>query len=190
MQDTLTKPAPARPYYRAPDILSTGQVARMIGSCPRTVVKMMDAGLLRGYRLPTGTANGDRRFRMADLIVFCRKNQVPLPPGLGVVVCVGPQLVLSEWWDTVTVPDWVELAFRLGARPAVAWVIDYAGGRVEADRGCRLARERDETVPIARLLPEDVTPCALAGPVADFRRPFDPEAVGDWLAGELEVPGA
>ena len=47
--------------------LTTGQVARLMGCAPRTVMQWFDRGLLPGYRLP---GSRDRRFRRADVMRF------------------------------------------------------------------------------------------------------------------------
>lgn len=49
----------------------------MLGVAHRTVAKWIDAGELRGYRLPTG--NKERRTRAEWIIEFCDRRELPRP---------------------------------------------------------------------------------------------------------------
>ena len=57
------------------DILTTGEVARICKVAPRTVSKWVDAGQLRGYRIP---GSRDRRIPLQQLIRFMRAHGMPL----------------------------------------------------------------------------------------------------------------
>lgn len=64
-------------FQRNPDhIVSTGDVARLLGCAPRTASKLMDAGHIESWRLP-GT-KGDRRTSHAMLLEFAAKHGIPL----------------------------------------------------------------------------------------------------------------
>ncbi len=45
-------------------ILTTGQAAKLLGCCPRTLSKLIDSGKIPGWRLPGG---GDRRVKREDV---------------------------------------------------------------------------------------------------------------------------
>lgn len=63
-----------------PEVMTSGDVARLLRVAPRTVSKWMDAGRLRGFRLPgtrPGTA-GDRRFTRRAVVEFCAEFGWPL----------------------------------------------------------------------------------------------------------------
>jgi excisionase family DNA binding protein len=60
-------------------VLTTGQVAKIIQCAPRTITKLIDAGKLKGHRLP-GT--DDRRVFAADLYNFLTAHDYPCPPEL------------------------------------------------------------------------------------------------------------
>ncbi len=47
-------------------ILTTGQAARILGCCPRTVCNLVDTGKLPGWRIP-GRHGGDRRVKREDV---------------------------------------------------------------------------------------------------------------------------
>jgi excisionase family DNA binding protein len=65
---------------------TVGQIATRLSVAPRTVTKWIDAGQLRGYRLP---GSGHRRVRGVELLDFVRRFDLPLellsdtgePPG-------------------------------------------------------------------------------------------------------------
>jgi excisionase family DNA binding protein len=69
------RPAGVRALPQGPqlgrDVLTTGQVARLVGVSANTVAGWCDQGLLPHYRIPTGR---DRRVRRADLEAFAREQ--------------------------------------------------------------------------------------------------------------------
>ncbi len=65
--------------------LTTGQIARLLGCSPRTVVKWIDNQLLKGFRLPQGNGSpGERRVTRAAFDAFCREHElmIVLPHGM------------------------------------------------------------------------------------------------------------
>jgi excisionase family DNA binding protein len=60
---------------RKKDVLTTGEVARICRVSPRTVAKWIDAGLLKGYRVP---GSKDRRIPREILIRFLKDHGMPL----------------------------------------------------------------------------------------------------------------
>jgi len=56
---------------------TSGEIADMIDSSCRTVVKCMDKGDLVHYRLPHSR---DRRVRHEDLIMWMNRHSLPIPP--------------------------------------------------------------------------------------------------------------
>lgn len=57
------------------DVLTTGEVARLLRVTTNTVVKWFEAGLLKGYTFP-GTRT--RRILRDSFEDFCRKRQIPI----------------------------------------------------------------------------------------------------------------
>lgn len=58
--------------------LTSGEVAKMFGVAPRTVVKWHDAGKLSGFRIPgVAQLGGDRRFPLRSVLDFARRNGMP-----------------------------------------------------------------------------------------------------------------
>ena len=60
---------------RRKDVFTTGEVARICRVVPRTVSKWIDAGHLKGYRLP---GSNDRRVPVVNLIRFLKERGMPL----------------------------------------------------------------------------------------------------------------
>lgn len=58
-------------------VFTTGDVAKLIGVATRTVTKFFDEGLLKGYRLPTGSR--DRRMPRESLVAFLRQHDISVP---------------------------------------------------------------------------------------------------------------
>jgi two-component system response regulator RpaA len=57
------------------DVFTTGEIARICRVVPRTVSKWIDAGHLKGYRLP---GSNDRRVPVENLVRFLRERGMPL----------------------------------------------------------------------------------------------------------------
>ncbi len=72
-----------------PEVLTTGQVARICRVAPRTVSKWVDSGQLRGYRIP---GSRDRRIPRGQLIRFMQANGLPM----GDLVAVGTRVLLVD----------------------------------------------------------------------------------------------
>lgn len=53
-------------------VFTTGDLSVLLGVAPATVSKWLDTGLIKGYRLPTGSR--DRRFPREYVIAFCRQH--------------------------------------------------------------------------------------------------------------------
>jgi two-component system, OmpR family, response regulator VicR len=56
------------------DLLTTGQVAAITGLGQNTVIRLIDRGVLRGFRIPGGRA---RRVARRELEEFMRANGIP-----------------------------------------------------------------------------------------------------------------
>jgi excisionase family DNA binding protein len=59
--------------------LTTGDVARLCGVSFRTVIRWIERGWLKGYKLP---GRGDNRVRPDDLRAFLREHRMPVPGAL------------------------------------------------------------------------------------------------------------
>lgn len=74
MHDVATTLAKSRRRPQ-PDVFTTCQIARICSVAPRTVSKWIDAGNLRGYRIP---GSKHRRVPQSELIRFMREHGMPL----------------------------------------------------------------------------------------------------------------
>lgn len=68
-------------------VFTTGEAAKFCKVAPRTISKWLDAGRIRGYRVP---GSNDRRIPREALVRFMKEYGMPLPPELQ-----GPEPV--EW---------------------------------------------------------------------------------------------
>lgn len=59
--------------------LTTGEIAEFCGVNQRTVIRWIDAGHLKGFKLP---GRGNNRVRVVDYLDFLDRHGMPLPPAL------------------------------------------------------------------------------------------------------------
>lgn len=57
--------------------LSTGEIAKLCDVNLRTVIRWIDRGALKGFKLP---GRGNNRVRVEDFIVFLVEHDIPIPP--------------------------------------------------------------------------------------------------------------
>ena len=57
--------------------LTTGQIAKYCGVNFRTVIRWIERGLIKAYKLP---GRGDNRVEVEDFVRFLRDNDMPVPP--------------------------------------------------------------------------------------------------------------
>lgn len=60
-------------------VLTTGEAAKYCGVNFRTVIRWIERGKLKAYKLP---GRGDHRIQVDDFVVFMRENQMPVPEEL------------------------------------------------------------------------------------------------------------
>jgi len=60
-------------------VLSSGEVAQICHVAPRTAQKWIDAGLLKGYRIP---GSRDRRVPVEEMVRFMKHHGIPVSPEL------------------------------------------------------------------------------------------------------------
>lgn len=59
--------------------LTTGDIAKMCDVNLRTVIRWIDRGALKGFKLP---GRGNNRVRVEDFIVFLKEHEMPVPAEL------------------------------------------------------------------------------------------------------------
>ncbi len=60
-------------------VLTTGEAAKYCGVNFRTVIRWIERGKLKAYKLP---GRGDHRIQVDDFVSFMRENQIPVPEEL------------------------------------------------------------------------------------------------------------
>lgn len=60
-------------------VLTTGEAAKYCGVNFRTVIRWIERGRLKAYKLP---GRGDHRIQTQDFVAFLRDNNMPVPPEL------------------------------------------------------------------------------------------------------------
>jgi len=60
-------------------VLTTGEAAKHCGVNFRTVIRWIERGKLKAYKLP---GRGDHRIQVEDFVEFLRENQMPVPAEL------------------------------------------------------------------------------------------------------------
>lgn len=58
-------------------VLTTGEIGRYCGVHFRTVIRWIERGELKGYKLP---GRGDHRVQLDDFLEFLKRNGMPIPP--------------------------------------------------------------------------------------------------------------
>jgi len=76
------------------ETLTTGDIARLLEVNQRTVIRWLNSGRLKGFKLP---GRGNNRILVSDFIGFLEQNSIPLPPELrGDQVLVKPKVLLVD----------------------------------------------------------------------------------------------
>jgi excisionase family DNA binding protein len=63
-------------------VLTTGEAAKYCGVNFRTVIRWIERGKLKAYKLP---GRGDHRIQVKDFVAFLDENEMPIPSELGSV---------------------------------------------------------------------------------------------------------
>ena len=61
------------------EVLTTGEAAKYCGVNFRTIIRWIERGKLKAYKLP---GRGDHRIQRQDLVAFLHENQMPVPADL------------------------------------------------------------------------------------------------------------
>lgn len=79
--------------------LSTGEIAQYCDVNLRTVIRWIERGVLKGYKLP---GRGNNRVRKEDFIAFLKANNMPLPGNLSTETILPNVLVVDDEKDILT----------------------------------------------------------------------------------------
>ncbi len=61
------------------DVLTTGEAAKFCGVNFRTIIRWIERGRLKAYKLP---GRGDHRIVVKDFVLFLQENSMPVPAEL------------------------------------------------------------------------------------------------------------
>ena len=181
------------------DIFTTGQVAKMVGVAPRTVVRFVDSGELRGFRIP---GSQDRRIPRDNLIRFLKEHDIPLgkleDEGKTKILLVGTGsdianrlrqlLPEGEQYKYEVAANAFEAGLSLGASaPWDVIVLDQAVGRGEALQIAQNLRGNplyEQTLIIGLAGEDEAAPDSLVGYGCDevFQKPFDIALLAERIA--------
>ena len=134
-------------------VATSGDVAAIARVAPRTVSKWIDAGKLRGYRIPGSL---DRRVQVPDLVEFLTRAGIPVPRELMCGARVTYGITLSA-----AVPGWdVCDAFQLGelctSKPILAAVLgDEMGVDAAVKAAAHIRRNNPEAAVVFVLDPSN-----------------------------------
>ncbi|WDE10221.1 response regulator [Thalassomonas haliotis] len=116
------------------DSLSSGQIAKLCGVHLRTVIRWIEQGYLKGYKLP---GRGNNRVLKQDFIAFLKESNMPIPRELAreekcvLVVDDDPlmaqaiSLVLrANGWQTLMAENGFEAGFKVSKFPVDLITLD------------------------------------------------------------------
>ncbi len=119
-------------------VLTTGEAARHCGVTFRTVIRWIERGRLKAYKLP---GRGDHRIRADDFVIFLRENSMPVPDEFG----GGNRMIL-------VVEDQPEMAAAI-RRVLTRANYEVAVARDGFEAGTLLARHRPSLVTLDLKMP-------------------------------------
>ncbi len=119
-------------------VLTTGEAARHCGVTFRTVIRWIERGRLKAYKLP---GRGDHRIRADDFVIFLRENSMPVPDEFG----SGNRMIL-------VVEDQPEMAAAI-RRVLTRANYEVAVARDGFEAGTLLARHRPSLVTLDLKMP-------------------------------------
>lgn len=161
------------------DIFTTGQLAELFRVAPRTLSKWVDAGRLKGYRLP---GSNDRRIYRQDALEFARAAGMDR---IAAAIDVRPHLVafgvrgralaaIAALFDACKCeaarsPGMAAVAVSRLARPVL--VVDFQEGAAECRQLAEDARTVNRHAACYAVAADDTVLSAYAGSFAGIVRP-------------------
>ncbi len=152
-----------RPPIHCPDLLTTGEVAMLLGCAARTVTQWIDSGRLRGFRLPrtrnpTSREGGDRRVHRHHLAAFIREHHIDVDVGIladpspPLVLAIGCEVIEPGGTEVVTAASAFAAGMVVAARRPSLILADAALGRLELGQiaeGCRIIEGYEPVLVVA-----------------------------------------
>ncbi len=120
-----------RPLICRPDVLSTGEVAAILGVARSTAGKLIDRGEIRGHRISATGGTGDRRVRRGDLERFMVRQGMLAESEPLDVLAIGCDVVDPGRLAVVLAGSTFEAGSLVASRRPPVIVADLALGRLE-----------------------------------------------------------
>lgn len=170
--------------------LTTGEVAKYCAVNFRTVIRWIERGLLRAYKLP---GRGDHRIAVDDFIAFLRKNDMPVPAELdrsgSRVLIVDDEIPMARSIQRVLRQRGFETALAHDGFTAGSLIETYHPALVTLDLrmpgmgGMDVIKHIRETphragtkiLVVSAMPPEDLEAARMQGADAAMAKPFDNE---------------
>ncbi len=92
-------------------VLTTGEAAKYCGVNFRTIIRWIERGRLKAYKLP---GRGDHRIKQEDFVEFLRENELPVPEELetgALEACTTPKVLVVD--DNPEMAKAIERVFRM-----------------------------------------------------------------------------
>lgn len=157
MSDHLTR---ARRLRR--DVMTSGEVADVIGVASNTVGKFMKRGLLHGYLVP---GSNHRLFRREEVLRFCRAQKVDVPAWFAAsdrVLWVGPDPagpgrgpLAPEGWEVCRRDSIAGGVLEWAAASQPVIVLDFSLGRTCCVDAARVLARHELAPSLIALVNED-----------------------------------
>lgn len=181
---------------RAMKVFTTGQVAKICKTTPRTVSKWFDSGRIKGYRIP-GTQ--DRRIPREYLIKFLKEHGMPLGDledgAMAKVLLVAQDQILIEnikrelplerSFKVAVAASGFDAGIQAESFHPDCMIVDFSIGRTEAWEIYRSARNSAalKDLIFVALFPDDGCSASFAhsGLTEVFKKPFDAALLAERL---------
>lgn len=175
---------------RTKQVFTTGEVAAICHTAPRTVSKWFDEKQLEGYRIP---GSHDRRIPRAALLRFLAKNgMTDFLQGMlleSSILLVGLPEKTQEWIRSeiastriiVVVPDLFSMGIQMTTVPSIIVIDGSVSSRNEVDRV--VAKVAPLCKCLILLIPEDASPTDVyPSQVVVLQQPVDPDRLVKLIA--------
>lgn len=178
--------------------LTTGEIAKYCDVNLRTVIRWLDSGKLKGYKLP---GRGNNRILVADFLIFLKHNKMPIPSELAdtkepLVLIVDDEILMAKaiqriarkaGMRTLIANDGFQAGLMLSAHKPQMMTLDLSMPGLDGFDVLTYTRSEESVkdtkiIVISALEQQELDKALLLGADKTFSKPFDASA----LAAEFE----
>ncbi|WDE07138.1 response regulator [Thalassomonas viridans] len=170
------------------DSLSSGQIAKLCGVHLRTVIRWIEQGYLKGYKLP---GRGNNRVLKQDFIRFLQESNMPIPQELArkekcVLVVDDDSLMAraislvmrSNGWQTLTAENGFEAGFKVNKFPVDLITLDLVMPTLDGFDVLKVLKQEENlrhipVIVISASPEQDLAKAKALGASAVLSKPFD-----------------